>query len=343
MRKYWKLILVAVVIIGIAVYGFSSAASKKAAEAVTTDTVRRGEYSKVLTSSGKTKAERSVDLKFQTSGRLAWVGVKEGDTVNAWTAVAGLDSRDVQKTLEKSLRDYRAERNDFDQASLDSPAIKPSDAANDRVKRILEKNQWDLDKAVLDVELKKLAVEFATLVTPIAGIVTHVDTPIAGVNITPATAVFSVADPSSIVFEATVDETDVAGLAVGTPATVMLDAYPDASFSGTITRIAYTAQQSAGGATVFPVNISISSPEPVRIGLNGDIEITTERQTDVLLVPAEAVRDEKGKTYAYRKSGSKYVKVPVTVGKRNEDTVIITSGLSEGDTVVTKGFSSLPK
>lgn len=343
LRRYWKILLITIVIImGLALWLNKNTEAKTAAS-ITTAAVHRGNFVNVLSSSGKTKAEKSVELKFQTSGKLAWVGVKEGASVSAYQTVARLDSREVQKTLEKALRDYASQRNDFDQSGLDSPAVKPSDAANDRLKRILQKNQWNLDKTVLDVELKNLAVEFSALTTPISGIVTRIDTPVAGVNITPASAVFAVADPASLVFEANVDETDVAGLTVGQSATIRLDAFPEATFSGTISYISYISQQSSGGATVFPVKISFSDPGNLRIGLNGDIEIETARENNVLMVPTEAIREEKGERYVYRKTDGKYEKVRVTTAAKNEDDIIVTEGLNDGDMVVTKGFSSIPK
>ncbi len=341
---YWKLLLIAItLVIGIG-FWFNRAATKKTAATITTKTVQRHTFSKTLSSSGKTKADKSVELKFQASGKLAWVGVKEGDTVKAYQALATLDSREVQKNLEKALRDYSSERNDFEQTwRVTYDGKKPNDAFNDTVKRILEKNQWDLEKAVLDVELKHLALEFATLATPISGIVTHIDTPVAGVNITPATAVFAIADPSSLVFEANVDETDVGGLTIGQRATVTLDAFPEATYSGVISYISYISQQSSGGATVFPVKITFAHPENLRIGLNGDITVITERKDDVLTIPTEAIREESGQTYVYKKLNGKYEKIRVTTGTKNEDEVIVTEGLAEGDTVVTKGFTNIPK
>jgi len=342
-RRYWKILLILLlVVLGLIFWSYRNASAKTAA-AITTAEVKRGNFVNVLSSSGKTKAEKSVELKFQAGGKLAWVGVKEGASVSAYQTIARLDTREVQKNLEKALRDYSSERNDFDQSGLDSPAIKPADAANDRLKRILQKNQWDLDQAILDVELKSLSVEFASLVTPISGIVTRIDTPVAGVNITPATAVFAVSDPSSLVFEANVDETDVAGLTVGQSATIRLDAFPEATFSGTISYISYISQQSSGGATVFPVKIAFSNPQNLRIGLNGDIEIETSRENNVLMVPTEAIREEKGERYVYRKTDGKYEKVRVTTAAKNEDDIIVTEGLNDGDMVVTKGFSSIPK
>lgn len=341
-----RLVIIAIILIilGFAAFSWTKSKAAKQSAAVTTTQVKRTDFVKTVSSSGKVKADKSVDLKFQTSGRLAWVGVKEGDTVRAYQAIAGMDSREVQKTLQKYLIDYSAQRNTFeDTRKYDYPANKPEDALNDRMKHVLEANQWDLDKAVLDVELKHLAVEFATLVTPIAGLVTHVDTPVSGINITPATAVFSVADPTSLIFEASVDETEVGGLIMGQAADISLDAYPDASFSGVVSFISYISEQSSGGATVFPVKIAFTTAEKLRIGLNGDVSIETERQSSVLTVPQDAVREEKGSSYVYRKIGNDYEKVTVVIGAKSETHTVILEGLSDGDTVVTKGFSSIAK
>lgn len=318
----------------------------KTASAVQTVLVKRATFTKTVASSGKTKATRTAELKFQTSGKLTWVGVKEGDRVNAYQAIARLDVREVQKNLEKALRDYSSQRNDFEEMwRVTYKGTKdPQTALTDTVKRILEKNQWDIEQAVTDVELKHLSVEYASLVTPIAGIVTRVDTPVAGVNITPATAVFEVVDPDSLVFEASVDEVDVGVVALGSEATVMLDAYPNTPFAGNISSIAYAAKASSGGATVFPVEIAIASPSsPLRIGLNGDVSIRTSTLPDALVVPAEAIREEGDKWFVYKKSGLGYTKVFVEIGDRSDSGVVIRSGVEAGDEVVVKGFTQLPK
>lgn len=342
LKKRWAILLLVLLVVGGVLWNRRTA--QRADANITTAQVTRKNFSKTISSSGKTKADRSVELTFQTPGRLAWVGVKEGDSVFAYQAIAGLDAREVQKTLEKALLDYSKQRNDFEQlwrVTYDGKTV--NDNITDTVKRILEKNQWDLEKSVLDVELKHLAVEFATLVTPIGGIVTRIDIPVAGVNITPASTVFAVADPTSLVFEATVDETDVGSLTIGQVATVTLDAFPGKKFSGKVNFISYVSEQSSGGATVFPVKITFDSPENLRIGLNGDIVIETGRQEGVMTSPVEAIREEKGETFVYKKISGKYEKTLVKTGEKNEDESVITEGLNEGDTVVTKGFTQLPK
>lgn len=343
LKKFWKITLIVTLVIAGVTLWINRSANQKTNASITTSKVKRTDFIKTITSSGKTKAEKSVDLKFQTSGKLAWVNVKEGDTVRAYQALAGMDAREVKKNLEKALRDYSSERNDFEESRQITYGFKKTTDVNDTIKRILEKNQWDLERAVLDVELKHLALEYSTLVTPIAGIVTHIDTPVAGVNITPASAVFSVTDPNSMIFEASVDETDVAAISLGHTASISLDAFPTATFSGTISYISYISEQSSGGATVFPVKVSFNAYSNLRIGLNGDITIETERQDNVLLVPSEAIREDKKGTYVYKKTNGKYEIIRVTTGTKNEDDVIITSGLTEGDTIVTRGFTNIPK
>lgn len=319
-------------------------ASKQLAS-IQTATATRDDFAKTVSSSGKTKAARAVDLKFQTSGKLAWVNVKEGDHVNAYQAIAGLDQREVQKNLQNSLLDYSKERNDFEETwrVTYNGVSDPSTALTDTIKRILQKNQWDLDKSVIDVELQSLAVEYSTLVTPIAGIVTSIDTPVAGVNVTPATAVFTVVDPSSMVFEVNADETDVGSLKIGQKAQITLDAYPTATFSGTVSYISYSSELSAGGATVFPVQVTFDEPQDVRIGLNGDVTIDSVTVPNALTVPIEAIREENGSKFVYKKVGNKYSKTEVKTGMQNDNRTIIEGGLSDGDTVVTKGFTNIPK
>ncbi len=312
---------------------------------VKTVKVSQTTFTKSVQSSGKTKAKKFADLQFQTSGLLTWIGVAEGDQVAAYQTVAKLDSREVEKQLKASLLDYSKERNDFEETwrVTYNGVQNPNAALTDTAKRILQKNQWDLDKAVNDVEIQSLALEFATLSSPIDGIVTHIDSPTAGVNITPATSTIEIVDPSSLIFEANIDEVDVGELSLGQTAGIALDAFPEATFSGKISYISYSSVLSGGGATVFPVQIAFDEPQKLRIGLNGDVTIQTSAMPDVLVVPIEAIREQDNGKFVYKKTGKTYTLVPVTTGQQNDTEIIITGGLALDDEVVTKGFAYVGK
>ncbi|MBI5613966.1 efflux RND transporter periplasmic adaptor subunit [Candidatus Gottesmanbacteria bacterium] len=336
-----KVVISIIIIVGIIGFFWYRQSSQKTPN-IETIQVQTKNLDETISASGKTSAKRMVDLKFQTSGLLIFVGVKEGDHVEKGQILASLDSREVQKNLEKTLIDYSKQRNDFEELwRVTYKGMKmPQDALTNTVARILEKNQWDLSRSVLDVELKALAIEWSKLVTPISGIVTHIDVPVSGVNITPAGAVFAVVDPQSIVFQANVDETDVGAVHEGMKAVVALDAYRDVPFEGEISTIAYASQTSSGGATIFPIEMKFASPSALRVGLNGDISIQTRRISNVLVAPREAVRGTTDR-YVIRVVEKKYVKTSVTVGLITEKEIEIQSGLAPGDMVVIKGFSEI--
>ncbi|MDP2860233.1 MAG: efflux RND transporter periplasmic adaptor subunit [bacterium] len=296
--------------------------------------VKQGDLVQKISASGKVRAKNQVDLKFQSSGKLVWVGVKEGDSVAKWQAVASLDQRELEKNIKKKLLAFMNERWDFEQTGADYKSKKDALILTDSEKRILEKAQFDLSSAVLDVEITALAKELAVLVTPIAGIVTNIDTPIAGVNITPAAAVFSVADPTEMVFVTNIDEADIGKIGFGQPAKISLDSYSDEDFSGKIARIDFSSVTTSGGGTAFPIEITLQGNDNLRfkIGMNGDAEVILAKKEAILYLPKKAVFGGK-EPYVYKAVGEEFVRQDITTGFETEDEMEITSGLLEGETV----------
>ena len=193
----------------------------------------------------------------------------------------------------------------------------------DTVQRVLDKAQYDLNKAVLDYEIKDLAVKYATIYSPIEGIVTSVDTPIAGVNITPATAVFTVASPGQMVFRANIDEADIGEVRLHQEARVTLDAYAGEEFRGTVDKVGFTAVTTSGGGTAFPVEVNLPANENLkfRVGMNGDVEILVWEKKGVLTVPASAIFRRSGQPYVWKVVEGKAVKQAVTLGAETEERV----------------------
>ena len=205
-----------------------------------TYTVKRQDLVEMLSLSGEIDAKEKADVKFQTSGMLSWVGVKEGDFVKKYQVLASLDKRELQNSMSQLLNTYMKERWDFEQGVDDNKDWETrgmSDAVRDAVKRTLQKNQFDLNNSVLTVEAKDLAMKFSNIWTPIEGIVTSIDVPVPGTNITPAGAVFRVVNPKSLYFSATADQTEVVNLLTGTRGKIVLESYPDIEMDGVIESI----------------------------------------------------------------------------------------------------------
>jgi len=297
-----------------------------------TAAVTKADLTQTIEVSGEVQAEETVDLHFQTIGKLAWIGVKEGDRVKKWQAVAGLDKRTLEKQLRQDLNDFEKELRDYGQAVSDNPQV------SDRFKRILEQAHYDLTSAIIDVEIKNLAIELATLVSPIEGIVTRVDTPVAGVNLT-ASDTISIVNPDTMYFEAEVDETDVSSASTGDKAIISLDAYENRDIRSQVTWIDFTASTSEGGGTVFLVKLALPVIEGIayRKGFNGDVSIIVEEKKDVLSLPFDAVdKDDEGPFVVVYKDGA-FVRQTVATGLETDDEIEIVAGLKEGSEVVLPG------
>jgi RND family efflux transporter MFP subunit len=342
-RSYWKFILLGLGLLLIAfifvvprVKAFVAGPQAK----YKTEEVKREDLVRSVSVSGEIQAEKQVVLKFQTSGLLTWVGVKKGDQVKKWQAIASLDKKEIEKTLKKKLLAYMNERWDFEQSredyGVEGIPIEQKGTLTEAERRILEKTQFDLDSTVLDVEIQDLARQYATLVSPIAGIVTNLDVPVAGVNITPATATFTIADPSEMKFIANIDESDIGQITIGQAAIIALDAYSEEEFKGTVKTISFSSLTTKGGGTAFPSDISLPNNqlEKFKVGMNGDAEIILARAEEVLTVPLEAVFEKNSQSYVKIIDGRNVKEIPVETGLESETKMEIRSGLNEGQLVI---------
>lgn len=328
----WLSGLIILILFGSGWLGYQKFGHKKLTNQYELAAVTRQNLKKTVVASGKIKSQSQADLKFQTSGQLAWVNVKEGDSVRKWQALAGLDQQQLKKTLQKYLLDFSKERADFDE---DLKVTYRDKVLTDTISRILQKNQYDLDKAVLDVELQDLTLKYATLITPISGIITHIDVPLAGVNITPATAVFTVADPDHLEFETIIDEVDIGLISLGQAGQLVLDAYPDEIIDLTVNSIDFNSSLDSSGSTVFLVKFQLENnlDQKFKLGMNGEITITVAEKANVLAVPLSSIL-ENGTTTVQLVKDNTLINQTVTLGITSDDLVEITSGLTENQTIV---------
>lgn len=344
--KHKKKILIIIGILILSLIGYKNIIAKKNSNGYTTAKAEYKDLSQIISASGKIKSDEEVSLKFQTSGMLAWVGVKAGDKVNKWQAIASLDKKELEKKLKQELLDYMNER--WDREQTDANYLDKSyDAATlETIRRTKDKAQFDLDRVVLDVEISDIALKYATLITPIEGVVTKIDSPYAGVNITPSTAEFVVSNPNKLIFSANVDEGDIGKVKTGQNATLTFDAYPDTPFEVMIDRIEFTPTLTSGGGTAYAVKFTLpedNTDEKYKLGMNGDVEIITDQRDHLLVIPNEALRKKGDTNYVWLIENNKPVIKDVEIGYSNDNFTEITKGLENNAKVITSGFKILEK
>lgn len=153
---------------------------------------------------------------------------------------------------------------------------------------------------------------------------------------TELTSVFSIAAGDEMTLSVNVDEMDILSIETGQKATVTFDAIENKEYEGEITSIDKNGTTS-NGTTKYPVEITLIKEDSMMSGMNASVTITTSEVSDALLVPAAAVTEEGNTSYVYTekdsKTGELSGKTEVQTGETDGTNIVITSGVSEGDTV----------
>ncbi len=295
-------------------------------------TVKRTTLEDTISFAGEIDADEKATMQFQVSGKLAWVGVKEGDYVQQGQMIASLDQQLLQKQMQRYLNTFGKARNDFDQ-DKDVYGDNIPAQTDDEFKRLFANSQLDLNNAVLDVEIQSIAFQNANISSPISGVVTRVDAPYAGVNITPAT-LFEIINPGTVYFSATIDQTDLPSINEGLTGEITLDAYPEDKVSGTIQSISFTPIVGETG-TVYEAKVNILNMGTMqyRLGMTGDVTFILGKRDNVMVVPLRFLISEGDNYFVMKKEGNGSKRVEIEIGEEFNGNIEVTKGLVEGDII----------
>ncbi len=186
-----------------------------------------------------------------------------------------------------------------------------------------------LDNALTDQEN-------LTIKAPIDGVITAVSASVGQLLEEGSTAAVTMQSDSQFNVVASVDELDIVNVQVGQEVDVEIDAYPNQTFTGKVTKISGVGTVSGGVAT-YTVTVALDSASGLMDGMTASINIVTTDIQDALLVPVEAVSTSNNQNYVTLASGQT---ANVTIGSSNDEYVQILSGLEEGDSVLIKRDSS---
>lgn len=332
-----------IIIIAIIAFVLFKQAKKKSENGFETYTVQTKDLRETITASGQITAAEKAILKFQTSGRLAWVGVKKGDYVEKWQAIASLDQRQLEKSLKQELIDYQNQRITFDANIDDNEAgitsrnyldIQTRGDEDLSLMRLLQQSQLNLDRTILDVEIAEIARQYAHLYSPIKGIVIEATDENAGVNISALSTQYTIVNPDTLRFSAEVEELDIAKVYEGQKAIINLDAFEDEEIPSTISQIEFSATQNISGNTVFVVNLPLNTNGKYRLDMNGDVEIITSEVANALTIPIEAVEEIEDKKYVQLIKDNQKIQTEIKTGIETDDYYEILEGLDFDDQIV---------
>jgi RND family efflux transporter MFP subunit len=151
-------------------------------------------------------------------------------------------------------------------------------------------------------------------------------------------AIAEIPDLSKMRVEVRLDEVDRGKVQLGQAVKVRVDAIPDREFDAVLDWISPIATLLFRGTRdsdkQFPAYATLASVDPrLRPGMSASIDIIVDSQPNVLLIPIRASFTQNGKPNVYIQNGDQFKMRPIEVGAQNEDEIVVTGGLKEGELV----------
>lgn len=333
-----------------------------------------------VTEVGNVQPEVKVDVKSAVSGKVISIFRRDGDMVKRGDLLARVepDLNQAQSLAEtknalssakiryqQAKKNFESDHSLFESGLLAGKQNRDSEAEFMAAKQEFEKAQEKynlVEKSGIPINQSPEKFQGSNVVAPMDGIVLTKNIEI-GESITSGvssfnagTILFTVADVSTMIVKAGVNEVDIGKVRVGMPVKVTLDAYPKVSFAGRVDRIA-PAVRLDDKVRVFDVEIRLDAQgRELRSGMTANIELVGERKEKVLTVPVESVfqRDEGEIVYVKKNIDPKAFaeaqknKKPAADGKTDKDAWkqyfdkrVVVTGLSDNARVeILKGLKA---
>ncbi len=374
---------------------------KNAGTEVRLEQVSRRDLVSAVTASGKIEPQTSVDISADITGRIIRIAVEEGDLVTKGQFLLQIDPAQYQAAVSRAegvvsstqatLIQTRANRDQAERAwkraneltKLGPNLIAPAAAEEARTALDVAEATYQATRAQLDqsrASLREAKDNLAKtrLTSPIAGRVVRLaveegEVAVPGTFSRETGLLLTIADLSVILAKVQVDETDVVRLTHNDSVEVTIDAYPDSTFVGRVTRMSNSAKltntETASGsndrAVDFDVEITLEAPpEDIRPDLSCTARIVTDTRENTLSIPiiALTIRDHERvpnennpalDTMTRRRPGEREEEGvflvqngiasfrPVKVGIAGDEYFEVLDGLRGGETIVAGTYQAI--
>ena len=289
--------------------------------------------------SGSLAPLKSATIRSEMSGAVLQTSAEAGQAVRAGQALAQIDAAVLRDQALSAKSAVTTAESSYEIARRDLQRNETLEKAGAIAERQVESSrnqvlaaQAQLSNARAGLANVQKMLDKASVQAPFSGIVSLRQVS-AGDVVSPGTALFTVVDPGSMQLEASVPAEQLNQVRVGMPIDFTVNGYPNRAFTGRITRVNPTADP-----TTRQVKLVASIPNAGNTlvgGLFAEGRVSTETRTAPMV--SLAAVDERGlRPSVIRLKNGKIEKVEVQLGIRDAaaETVEITAGLAQGDTVL---------
>ncbi|MBE2247272.1 MAG: efflux RND transporter periplasmic adaptor subunit [Candidatus Competibacteraceae bacterium] len=298
---------------------------------VPVDTVRMRDVLHAHDYSGTFEPDRESKISAEVQGKVTAVYAEFGDRVEKGKPLVQLDNTLLKLQLESV---------ELQIASLEADVKRYKIlAAADAIQGVqLEKAELGLATAIVQRNTLREQIAKTTITAPFSGIVTQKLTEV-GAYAAPGVPVMQITDISHLRFTIWVPEKKITQFHVGDLHQITADVYPDWKLEG---KVSMTGSKSNQGNS-FPVQFRVANTKEMEIkaGMFGTVHTGISSTEKKISIPASSISGSGSSTQVYVIENGKAVLRMVRIEQRIKNQVIISSGLSSGDIIITGGYMNL--
>jgi RND family efflux transporter MFP subunit len=298
--------------------------------------------------SGEIRARYESQLGFRTGGKIVARLVEVGSHVKRGQPLMQLDPAQETLQLVAAGADVDAARSRVAQAKVDVQRTEQllarqfaSQAELDHQKLALDQAEAQLRSALARQQLNANQRGYTTLVADRDGVVSALLAE-AGQVVAPGQSVVTLAADGEREVAISIPEQRVDELRGARNLVVSMWAYPGRTWTGKLREL---APDTDSVTRTYSARITIEDPDPalVRLGMTASVQAPDVDGGGAIRLPLTAIVDADGKrqVWVVDKQTRRVAPRLVTIGGAQNDTVLVTSGLAGGETVVTAGVHML--
>ncbi|WP_373020273.1 efflux RND transporter periplasmic adaptor subunit [Thiomicrorhabdus sp.] len=315
--KRWLTLLVIVALMGAGIWYFMKTQNGgNGGFSYQTEESFKGNLTVKVTATGTLQPLDSVEMSSETSGTVKEVMVEENDLVKTGQVLLKLDTTTLEAQVQQAIANVAVSKAQVKQAQISLSETKttyerkkkllPSKYVSEeelntvksaylRASADLESSKAQLLQMEAALALQQDKLRKATIHSPFDGVVLsrEIDPGQTVAASLQAPVLFTLArNLTEMELLLDIDEADIGSVQAGQHATFTVDAYPDETFSATITKV-HLASETVDGVVTYQARLSVQNPDGrLRPGMTSTADITIAGVKDALLIPNAALRFE---------------------------------------------------
>jgi len=312
---------------------------------VNVETVSRQSLNAYLVLNGIVEPERKVEVFSRLSAYVKQIVKEEGAYVKENDVLAVLDDTEIRisheqarialeqakLTLDEAEKNLTRSQELFKKELISEQEYQTAEASNMQ-RRLDYQNREQVSK---DLELQLNWTKIRSLAE---GYVTERLIEVGG-RVSSNQKVYTIEDFKPLLIRVFVPTSDALRLKTGLPASVSTEILKGEAFKGTVTLINPRIDVQTG--TIKVTVEAYDDTLRLKPGMFVEVRIATGKKDNVLVIPRKAILYKQGKTYVFALKDNLAGQREITLGLTEEDLAEVTSGIAEGDVIVSVGVENL--